>query len=688
MRKKLFSTTALVLVMTMTMTGCGVVDKVKSIFNKGDDATSDSSTVTEETVDPYAGLITISGTGVHEQNDIVNVEDIVTIDSTISATVSDTAIFGADGSLQTSLATSELGSFTSSVVVQFIDGTSWTGEYSYVVNEPEIQLPDNIKTNLEELVWSTLDVPYSDDSATQVVSYVPSVVRLTSNVSYTYSSDVLFTSDHDSLWNAYVLTSEDEALLEQNNVSPFSRSDYVILMESILSVFTDDMDVDNTEGASETSDDTLTDEEAQQFEWLIEAYDSLFTISDITTDYNIYDVDGNAYPVHCVEAMYNGDAADVCPQLYYVDLADGSKLILTYSYVGEVSYPTDEDGDGYIDADEYEVDDESEDEEDEDDEDEFAFESADEAKAYVIETTPTPVYDSTLASIYDAAISDLTSHFLIGAVEVQTTEGEDTTTGDNSVTVEDTEDSTEDATISDVAESKEGSYKRKYGQGSTNIFSWPEDPSGNSYSRWVYEILSDTSFSSSIWLGDSNTYAYSDSNSENEDWKISSDGSSSSASSSGVNGQAAYGSLDDTSNTVTMLSSYATYYVTDYDIDGTIDTTKSTSKLVTITTDDNTFYMEPVRNSTIQNYLGTCIYSTSIMANEPTIEEDSSADVSTTYGSITGYTITYEDTDGKEQTKGYMAVYNINNDYIVIYADNMVDDVDDLVTMLETMISK
>ena len=145
-------------------------------------------------------------------------------------------------------------------------------------------------------------------------------------------------------------------------------------------------------------------------------------------------------------------------------------------------------------------------------------------------------------------------------------------------------------------------------------------------------------------------------------------------------------------NTVSLalVSTTGTYYVSNANrSDVTMDTAGSNNSVAKFTYNGNVYYIESVKATTITNYQKSCIYSTNDMADgNYEIKDNAAKAETTTIGKITPYTISYRDTKGNNQTKGYMAVYNINNEYLVIYSDNMDSDTSNMVSLLKDLVTK
>jgi ribosomal protein S18 len=237
----------------------------------------------------------------------------------------------------------------------------------------------------------------------------------------------------------------------------------------------------------------------------------------------------------------------------------------------------------------------------------------------------------------------------------------------------DTEEETEEK---EVVSAKQ-TYQAKYPE----VYEWPADSNGTRYSRWNYVIDSDTTFTSTIIFKDG-TQMVSGNQDEDDDTSI--DFSSDDYS---------YGTADvdgDSSAMQILVTTAGTYYIDNESMsDVIINTASSTSSVTVLSYNGNKYYIETSNSSKIDTYKETCIYSTNDMSSlDYSINSEDTKAAVTELGRIVPYTITYTDFDDATQTKGYMAVYTIDNDYLVIYADNMDDSTDTMIELLKTLVTK
>lgn len=593
---------------------------------KKDKTVEESTEVVEED-----NRVSVIGSGAYTVGDTVTIDDIVSVSADVAGDVTQKVILDDMGQISDTLDTSATGEYSVSIVVEFIDGTGWSDSYSYVVEGPT-----------------------GDEQATSLYNSYDGHTIITgqngTNVTAVYrTSDMSLTDDETTMIS---LVGQDKIVrlfttdTDSNIASRIEdlKQSYAVSLDSYKQSLID-------------SGETISDEDSAKYDLAKDVYTQLLeNIIGDTTETEVgklYSLDGTQVTVSEVTAslMYSRITGQVSDDRTYPIgylLKDSSTSDIIYVEVVPLTEST-----SLVPL---------------NDDDNLTYTNYDEFLAGVKEIVTSdriPTFSSVVP--YDS----LTGMILAGRT---TGESETVTTEDNAIEVETSE---EEETVSDAIKSAKQTYESKYPQ----VYKWPENSLGTQYSRWDYIIDEETTFTTTIILADG-TAVTSDSDS---------DISINTNSSNGATGISSASSAE-TSNEVmrSLVSSYGTYTVSNTDIpDALIDTESSTSSVIKLSYNGNVYYIETARTSTISNYQKTCIYSTSDMSSaDYTIAADESKATTTSVGKITPYSITYNDTNNKEQVKGYMAVYNINNDYLVIYADNMDKDTTTMTDLLSKLISK
>lgn len=642
MKKRACKIAALMVATSLLMTGCSnPLDK----FKKDDTPVQETETVEQPNV---------SVTDVTEYNkgDTVLPTDLVSYGADVAVT--NVAILGTDGSLLDSLDTSAAGEYTVNIVVEMADGNNFTTEYNYTVlgvqadkEAEEIYQKSTSKVTIAGKNNSMLTVTVDGDGD--------------SIGQYNYTEDpstgsFSISTDSDKEANAATVALSDGYGLSIAPVtSKYSVDDAVQTLTGMLSI-----------AASNTSE-----EEQKYIEYVTTFLQNMVEDAGSTSDGTmLHSLDGTQSTVYKanVKIKYSyltGNTEDdkVIPVGYSIvnTLEDGTEEIfnVTMNYPEDIPYGIDVVADAIPTS-------EGEDIPTFDDYDAFLQSVKDS-------------FDISTVTVNDTTDSDMNmilNHVLAGALSdikhednIDEDFGVDAT---NTETVE--ESSTEEPTESGVVGKAKPTYQSKY----PDLYKWPE--SDTKYRRWCYVVHDDNTYTNTV-INSDGTF----SESGKEEVMSGAD----SGNSGGNNTTSDAGSYDNTVS-LALVSTTGTYYVSNASrSDVTMDTAGSNNSVAKFTYNGNVYYIESVKSTTITNYQKSCIYSTNDMADgNYEIKGDTVRATATTIGKITPYTISYRDINGNNQTKGYMAVYNINNEYLVIYADNMDSDANTMVTLLKDLVTK
>lgn len=642
MKKRACKIAALMVATSLLMTGCSnPLDK----FKKDDTPVQGTETVEQPNV---------SVTDVTEYNkgDTVLPTDLVSYGADIAVT--NVAILGADGTLLDSLDTSAAGEYTVNIVVEMADGNNFTTEYSYTVlgvqadkEAEEIYQKSTSKVTIagKNNSMLTITVDGNGDSINQ----------------YNYTEDpstgsFSISTDSDKEANAATITLSDGYGLSIAPVtSKYSVDDALQILTGMFSIV-----------ASDTSE-----ENQKYIEYVTTFLQNMVEDAGSTSDGTmLHSLDGTQSTVYKanVKIKYSyltGNTEDdkVIPVGYSIvnTLEDGTEetFNITMNYPEDTPYGVDVVADTIPTS---------------EGEDVPTFGDYDAFLQSVKDS-----FDISTVTVNDTTDSDMNmilNHVLAGALsDIKHEDNMDEDFGvdaTNTETVE--ESSTEEPTESGVVGKAKPTYQSKY----PDLYKWPE--SDTKYRRWCYVMHDDNTYTNTV-INSDGTF----SESGKEEVMSGAD----SGNSGGNNTTSDAGSYDNTVS-LALVSTTGTYYVSNANrSDVTMDTAGSNNSVAKFTYNGNVYYIESVKSTTITNYQKSCIYSTNDMADgNYEIKGDTVRATATTIGKITPYTISYRDINGNNQTKGYMAVYNINNEYLVIYADNMDSDANTMVTLLKDLVTK
>jgi hypothetical protein len=663
MKKKLSLLLTICMLTSLTLSGCAnPIDTIKNKIN------GSSSSSNEEEVSGVQTSVTVIGAGEYEVGETVTIDDVISVNNDYAGSVTNKVFLDEMGSLVDTLDTSAEGSYAVSIVVEFGEEGSWSGSYSYFVNAPEVTLPDELQSNITNDSWATYYVqePVSGESmlsesteSNVLVSYDTDKVTVNEG-----TSSSIYDSSVAGIWSLEYLPDNIVAEMQLNEISPFANEYSFNYMFQIIDTLAGSFDEDYV------SIEDTDDPDVKVFGYLKKYVNSHSTVSTVNTPYSIYDTEGNAYPVSLIINEYNFGSESLTNDVAAYITVDGGRMLFKYTKLDYNSFTS-------ID----------EDEDDEDEEEAPTFESYEEFSEWLDEQfaagedTYLSSRESSFSTDLESYVSQAQYAFVIGDV---TTAANDSNADDNmiddtltnDITVAEGTESIEGELVSVVDATKEGLYARKYPE----IYNWEEK--GTTYSRWNHLIdgtsdHSNSSYTGTIILSDG-TVLFSGESDETHNVN----GTSSSSSNEGT----AYQNIQVTS----LVSSYNTYSVSNQnDLSITFDTARSTSSTLYLSYNGNRYTIETARASTINNYKTNCIYSTSsFLGGAFEIAEDE-YNLYTTDGIITSYNITYTNSNtNKSETKGYMSVYNLSNDYLVIYADNFDATTATMEYILQTVISE
>lgn len=276
------------------------------------------------------------------------------------------------------------------------------------------------------------------------------------------------------------------------------------------------------------------------------------------------------------------------------------------------------------------------------------------------------VHDPSIVDKYSYILDMMKQHILIGTdMDNTISEPEEPMDSDFAVDA-----STEEPIINENTNDTIAYVKPLYSELYPDIYTWPA--SEIKYRRYSYSIDDDTTYNSVIIYPDGTARE-----SGKEDvTEIT----------NGLNGNSYVAA---NKQTFSLVSPYSTFKISnENNSSASFDTAKSTTSKLELTYLGEKYKIITATSADIQNYQKTCLYDTSNMRDGSfVVEVDTPSSKTTDYGRITPYTITYIDKNTNASvTLGYMAVYNISNDYLVIYGDNVPFNTI-LMNILETLVT-
>ena len=643
MKKKLFASGLGLLLIASILTGCSMPNI--PFFGKGDEEPNEELTPEDTRVSVVEGILANAG-------DTVYVDDLVTIDDAEVGNVIQKVIIQDDYTVAESYTFAESGVYTLTVMVEFIDGTVWDGTCTIDVAEVTLELPDALSDNIAKLQWTVRGITGLDTN-----NGVESIGFADSGVLLSYAHDNIRVNDPGILIGNLNLYDADMPTFD---MGVFTDSQLNELRQAGSSPLAHDVvglgQLYGARAMASMARDEETEQRVNMIGWMIDFYNGLTTATMVGSDKFLYSVDGSSYQVYIVEysvslAPYGGEtytfAGPMCVKYpdgrtlmfvdttHYLDTGVDVDQALT-KILGNAS-EEDSDEQGVEVPSSYE---------------EFVQRiiMSDGGMGFVKSTAANR--QSTADAL--SSISRYLDYMILGDVTPLRPVAEDVTI----VVGEGEEEPEESGMVGEVYTP----YAQKYPQ----IYTWPNNET--KYRRWIYIIDSDTNFVSTI-INPDGTSLISGWKDDENDWRLDIPSGQQTGTGSGSSGP-------NTGEQWTLSSAYSTYEINTAGMQGVdFKEDQSTSGRLVITYKGKNYYIETATASRIQGYIASSIYPTSAFKDGSYNVQEYSADAQTTsIGKIIPYKISYTDSNGNYQTKPYMEVYNIYNDYLVIYADDIPGD--------------
>lgn len=645
MKKRKILLMVVSILLVATLCGCSVNIP---FLNKGDGNENTESTPPDEGPSAADRAVPISGLS-FLTGDTVTVDDLVTIDELEAGNVIQKMIMQDDGTLGESYTFAEAGEYTITVLIEFIDSVVYNGQCTVEVTEKTTELPDTLSNNIATRQWATYPlVEITDVQDGEIVngsvaiklSYVDDAIGPRDFPLSNFSISVTPDDTGKILLYTTFVTPEVINKLNALGLSPLHGDTSMALTMGMMKALI------GMAGEESGEDESLT-EMINLFDWYSQWYSSITTTSTVNTGLMLYDTDGNQYPIMLVEYTVDltsvGGTTGSFAGPAYIDY-DGKRILLSASEVTvNVSVPTEGEEEGGQSTEEPKIPASYE---------EFVAH----IQSYVDESTVASITEGRQtvdqAKSYYADVANLV---IIGDVTPLLPVPEE-----GSQTVEDPgeqggeEPGEPEGVVADI--------RIPYSQQHPEIYTWPEEET--KYRRWVYLIDNATQFVSTI-VNPDGTYVISGMSDMDENWGMQAGGQGGSGA---ITGPVQPGPNSDTYD---ISSSYSSYTVSNSGYDKlTIDKDNSTSGRVAVKVNNRMYYIETARSSQIQNYVNNCVYPTADFRDgDYQVVEHADQTYQTDIGKITPYTVRWVDSTGNQRENPYMAVYNIQNDYLVVYGD-------------------
>lgn len=621
--KKRFAVSFIAVLMVLCMSACSVN---LPFMNK------DKEDAEEYDVNPAAGRVRVSESLVYTVGDTIQVNDVLEVQLEYAEQVSQ-MVFINGSTVTDSIVASEAGQFSVQCVVEFMDGESWGGTYEYIVEEPDVSLSRETMDCINLKTWDTTTLQ-TDDGKQCVISYCSdehmfNVVRLSSGESFEFSFNYGTDTQMKSHDISFISIDEEMQLAEQD-WSPL-RTDVgtktmCALMTSLLGL------VEDGEGwvNSETGE-PATEDEVRTAQMMIYYYtDVIMSSVSVKTEYAGYSLEtmsGDEVQMNRVVQVFTDKAGNEYKAYpyYYCRPTEDTILILPGSSRLNISAEVPE----------------------------AVGSTDDEIKEGI--RNGIVVEESIPAGAIN--LDGFVHEFVIGDASALFPEYDTVVVGGSGSEEE----------LPDEVQGTAGNNYLTYQQRHPEVYTW-SDPDTKSYRRYITDpILTEAGFVGLIILEDGTWVIGGGEVYEPEQIG----GGTGSSSGSSPTGTTSY----------TLTSSYGNYTIDtrDVSVDGkkaAIDTDASTSGKVKVILEGNkVYYIEVARVSNISTYIANSIYGTDSYADgEFEVSENTAGVITTAKGRITPYTIEYMNKNGREVKCDYMAVYNINNDYLICYGEKIPDD--------------
>lgn len=626
MKKRLMKVLTICLMVTTVLAGC----------SKGEPAPQEP---VDDVVESTA--VSIIGTGTHQVDDVVTIDSIIKIDDAAVGNVIQSAMLSSTGTLITELDTSEKGTFEVTILVEFADSTSFSGTYAY-----------------------TVEGPSGDEEALSLLKNAKDydVISL--------SKGSLFTVIHDGTANFYtVVTNGSEVVLEDGSISitetSKDKANYMAFVKDGVDYFVayddvaDDTFIDYAKFTGPLYEDMpvvdeeteLTDEEKYELNY-ITMLQNLIEDKGIENIGTLWSIDGRQYTVErsLIGIKYSymtGQVSDdvvLTGSYRLTDVETGDTVTLNMTQTdlaGAIIFP-------FI----MNV-----------PEDEKIPTEYEEYIAFVREN-----FNANERVKEDVFSVEKVREMLLAGQSIEAKEE-----GSNTESVDGIEEEIQDIPNDTIA--KQATYSERHPE----IYTWPDNET--KYRRWCYVITPTTTYNQVIYFEDG-TYRLS--TGEYDDNVVVGDEGS------GQSGDTLSGGSDSKTTTHNIISPYATYVLSNAkDTNMVFDYNASNASMLVFTYSGQKYIVESVKSSDITKYQKNSLYNLDYFKDgQFTVSSSAEEKRATNLGQIIPYNVSYVDPNsGRTVKSGYMCVYNIQNDYLCIYSENLASTIT-LIGLLDNIVSE
>lgn len=663
----------------ITMTGCSFeLPFKKDKVDETEDVSSTDGAVGTSIEVMNGATFTVGST--------ISIYDLVKIPEDMGSPVM-AALIDESGMVYETISADTVGDFTYEVAIDFENGDSYGDVVSFSVTDGSnvssddgfddqsgnveapadvISIPAELSYNIDNDPWSSFFIPTTNVEDDEMALIDSSVIVSgdSNNVEFTYPYGIIPIEDAvidmhvggaQYILNIGYIDYSLESLLDERGLSPLKDAHTYAKagMDLIL-------------GPNSESDTPPEDRERLK-NYYHQFLDDVTTVRTGDTGYKMYDSNGQEYQVNVVledvdlnKVGIEGYDKFTTALFYYIEYGNGY-IVIGVPYTIDTQYAITSDS--------------SEEEYEENTEIPTNYE--DFCSMLIPSDDFIAIYFWDNVDEAQSIISDICNSMIIGDYSVL--KSSEPVDEEGSVEIDGTEDGED---VEEELNGAAGKVVTYYSDRYPDLYDyWPQK--NNVYRRWVYNISDDTTYVGSIIPRDADGVIqvggatvtipdnYDDAPEVND-------------------GDDEYGNNQtDSSQLFTLSSSYNTYSVSNGGKSNlTFNTSASTSGRLSLQYNGTRYYIETVRASQINNYISECIYSTSTFKDNSFTVVDGGNSVNTDIGTITQYIIRFEDLNGNQQELPYMAVYNISNDYLCVYADALPTSNSNIfVEMLRDMIS-
>ena len=612
MRKKICKLVVCLMLTSTVLTACkNPLDMLKK--NK------EEETSASDIISSYEDDIVLSEQNEFSIGDTVTIDDIVSIYGTTYNDVVSKRLVDELGNDIDMLDTSSAGSYAVNVIIELVDGSTWSRSYSYVVTGSEqgsIALGNAV--NHYTYYGGSTPITMLIDSYDDRISY------------YKYTGDTEYRS-YDPVDN------ENDANYISASLS--TGREYAVLTGDRFFFSDVKQDIINTYKTVVTFTEMTDEQESKFFDYLEQLMDIISYGVDSTGEIDYLNtVSGSTsdIPIKYVSVQFDKSyIGDIEPEsISYLDTDSVISLPICYVIGDDYNIIPDWYDDSTITAETLIT--------------TLVNENLDMDSYETFEDWLASLKDSVDWSQYsigfnkESDVRFIKEHFLAGEIT-------DEPINNVEIPMEDVEEETTEQVIINV--------KPTYQSQHPELYVWPE--SDTKYRRWVHTTDEDTEFIGAI-INPDGTSRTSDGTYNPSDVS----GSTSSSLDFTVDESYTLIPAVGTSNIKVSLASRSKI---------TINKDRTTQFGISLSYGNNEYVIKVYDEDTLNSSLTKCLYTIPDMALGK-FDVSLKSSTGSGEGTIADYVINYNDVNGRSKSGGYLVDYTLNNNHICIYGSNLDDD--------------